>query len=192
MWFNFLFIFLEQNIQTSGQYENCDSMKVFIIKCLLWNGNILTILDRADIFWPAFLQISVKCILKLRCLSTVTPKSFSALLSHIISSPTFTHKCSFVPHVRKWHFPWFSFIKLLSNHKITDSVSSSKLCNSFSSLLILPAVWCHPQSWVMVAKVVPPVPSVTQNLDLHKKSSNNDNQLVKVSYFLNQMSAPTF
>ena len=39
---------------------------------------------------------------------------------------------------------------------------------------------------------VPPVPSVTQNLELHKKSSNNDNQLVKVSYFLNQMSAPTF
>ena len=44
----------------------------------------------------------------------------------------------------------------------------------------------------MVAKIVPPVLSVTQNLELHKKSSNNDNQLVKVSYFLNQMSAPTF
>ena len=33
---------------------------------------------------------------------------------------------------------------------------------------------------VMVTKVVP------QNLELHKKSSNNDNQLVKVSHFLNQ------
>ena len=44
----------------------------------------------------------------------------------------------------------------------------------------------------MVAKAVAPVLSVTQNLELHKKSSNNDNQLVKVSYFWNQMSAPTF
>ena len=35
-------------------------------------------------------------------------------------------------------------------------------------------------------------PSVTQNLELHNNSSNNDNQLVKESSFLNQMSAPTF
>ena len=63
---------------------------------------IFTNLDKAVTFRPAFLHIVETCSVNVRFLSIFTPSNFSLELSQINTTPTLTHRCSYVlPDIKK-------------------------------------------------------------------------------------------
>ena len=120
---------LEQNIHSSGQYENCDWTNEFIRSFLLLNGIIRAIRARVVNFPDAFLQMLFTWVLNFRFLSTVTPKSFSSTLSQTTWPPTRTYTCSTAvrgPSRIKWHLSGLSIMKFSPNQETTAETSSSK------------------------------------------------------------------
>ena len=104
------FNFLELNIHTRGQYEDWRKWQD--------SGNPC----QCCYLLAGFLHT---CSSKFKFLSIKTPKSFSLLLSQIISLPTLTHKCSVVPEASRWHLLWFNCIKMFSYQRMADQQSSS-------------------------------------------------------------------
>ena len=75
-WFIRFFYFLPQNIQTSEQYPNCDSMKYFIKVLRRSREMNLQILVKAFNFLPAYLHWFKTYSTKWKFLSVIIPNSF--------------------------------------------------------------------------------------------------------------------
>ena len=102
-----LFDVLEQNIQTRGKWLNwhfTTALERFFSESLSW----FDILDKADIFWEAFLHNSLMWLLNVSLLSIITPSIFSSLLFHdsIFKGESFIFCIYLLRHI-KWHFPAF-------------------------------------------------------------------------------------
>ena len=81
-----------------------------------------------DKSFPAFLHSDETCKSKFRLLSISTPSNFCFLLFQIFICPIlaqiFLRLCL---ETKRWHFSWFSFIWLFSNHSIAKRPSCSNL-----------------------------------------------------------------
>ena len=65
---------------------------------------------------------------RLKSRSITTPSNFCFGLSQIFAWPIFAKMFSnLFPDNRRWHFSWFNFIWLFSNHSIVNKLSCSNL-----------------------------------------------------------------
>ena len=102
----------------------------FFSESLSW----FDILDKAYIFWEAFLHNSLMWLLKVSLLSIVTPSIFSSFLLFMIVSLKMKVSFSlFLPRHIKWHFPAFRIVTFSQNHFVTLFKSLSKISFTSSS-----------------------------------------------------------
>ena len=142
------FSFRLWNIQSTGQYEKWQITKEFIISLLCSKFIDDASLDRAFIFWLAFLHKDSICSLKFRWLSVLIPKSFSHLLLEIVSFPTVILLES-LSEKRRWYLPGLAFMLLPLNQFKSMFPKTSTLCITYAEFPpLFRRVLCRQHNWL--------------------------------------------
>ena len=131
------------NIQTNGQYPNCDSMKAFIIILFL-----STFMKRARrtwalSFWHALSQRLLTCSSTSKSLSIVIPKSISFLFDSM-EEPSISAVDGSLQLKTMWLLSLLTLIKLLLNQVKSgsyDDASNLLITDCLFSLTMYLKIW---------------------------------------------------